>query len=71
MIPLLAKPGYSLGAFMVIAGQASYPIRGEVALVTGGASGIGKACVESLLARGAAVVTMDINPWVVGMYDRA
>jgi len=29
---------------------------GEVALVTGAASGIGKACVESLLARGAAVV---------------
>ena len=46
------------------------PFTGEVALVTGGASGIGKACVESLLARGAAVVTFDINPAVTRMYDR-
>lgn len=35
---------------------------GEVALVTGAASGIGKACVEALLKRGAAVVGLDINP---------
>jgi rhamnose utilization protein RhaD (predicted bifunctional aldolase and dehydrogenase)/NAD(P)-dependent dehydrogenase (short-subunit alcohol dehydrogenase family) len=34
---------------------------GEVALVTGAASGIGKACVESLLKRGAAVIGLDIN----------
>lgn len=33
---------------------------GEVALVTGAASGIGKACVASLLARGAAVIALDI-----------
>ena len=38
------------------------PFAGEVALVTGAASGIGKACVEALLARGAAVVGLDINP---------
>ncbi len=44
--------------------------QGEAALVTGGASGIGKACVESLLARGAAVATMDINPAVEGLFDR-
>jgi len=36
--------------------------RGEVALVTGAASGIGKACVASLLARGAAVVGTDLQP---------
>ena len=35
---------------------------GEVALVTGAASGIGKACVESLLERGAAVIGLDVNP---------
>ena len=34
---------------------------GEVALVTGAASGIGKACVESFLARGAAVIGLDIS----------
>lgn len=37
------------------------PFAGEVALVTGAASGIGKACVESLLARGAAVVALDLD----------
>jgi rhamnose utilization protein RhaD (predicted bifunctional aldolase and dehydrogenase)/NAD(P)-dependent dehydrogenase (short-subunit alcohol dehydrogenase family) len=35
---------------------------GEIVLITGAASGIGKACVESFLARGAAVVGLDINP---------
>ena len=40
---------------------------GEVALVTGAASGIGKACVESLLARGAAVVALDLAESVVTM----
>jgi NAD(P)-dependent dehydrogenase (short-subunit alcohol dehydrogenase family) len=34
---------------------------GEVALVTGAASGIGKACVEALLKRGAAVIGLDVN----------
>ena len=37
---------------------------GEVALVTGAASGIGKACAEALLKRGAAVVGLDRNPAV-------
>ena len=39
---------------------------GEVALVTGAASGIGKACVDALLARGAAVVGLDIDPAKIG-----
>lgn len=43
---------------------------GEVALVTGAASGIGKACVDSLLARGAAVVGLDINPVITSLYQR-
>lgn len=37
------------------------PFTGEVALVTGAASGIGKACVESLLAHGAAIVALDLD----------
>jgi len=43
---------------------------GEIALVTGGASGIGRACVESLLERGAAVLALDRSPDVAGMIDR-
>ena len=35
---------------------------GKVAIVTGGASGIGKASVAALLAHGAAVVAADLNP---------
>lgn len=46
------------------------PYSGEIALVTGAASGIGKACVEALLARGAAVVGLDINPAVEAIYQR-
>jgi len=41
---------------------------GEIALVTGAASGIGKACVQSFLNRGAAVVAVDINPAVESLY---
>lgn len=43
---------------------------GEIALVTGAASGIGKACVASLMARGAAVVGLDINPAITTMHKR-
>ena len=44
---------------------------GEVAVVTGAASGIGKACVESFLKRGAAVVALDRNPAVETQWKRA
>src|SRR5687767_11428443 len=43
---------------------------GEVALVTGAASGIGKASVEAFLKRGAAVVALDRNPAIEGMWKR-
>ncbi|HBL31373.1 MAG TPA: bifunctional aldolase/short-chain dehydrogenase [Acidobacteria bacterium] len=46
------------------------PFAGEVALVTGAASGIGKACVASLLARGAAVVGLDRDPGVASLHVR-
>ena len=42
---------------------------GEVAVVTGAASGIGKACVQSLLKRGSVVVGLDINPAVAALYQ--
>ncbi|MCL4505836.1 MAG: SDR family oxidoreductase [Chloroflexi bacterium] len=53
-----------------VSSGASTMYTGEVALVTGGASGIGKACVESLLGRGAAVISLDINPKVKTLFDR-
>jgi rhamnose utilization protein RhaD (predicted bifunctional aldolase and dehydrogenase)/NAD(P)-dependent dehydrogenase (short-subunit alcohol dehydrogenase family) len=46
------------------------PFTGEVAVVTGAASGIGKACVESFLKRGAAVVGLDRNPAIETMWKR-
>ena len=46
------------------------PFTGEIALVTGAASGIGKACVESFLKRGAAVVGLDRNPAIESMWKR-
>jgi rhamnose utilization protein RhaD (predicted bifunctional aldolase and dehydrogenase)/NAD(P)-dependent dehydrogenase (short-subunit alcohol dehydrogenase family) len=50
---------------------ASSPVfTGEVVLVTGAASGIGKACVESFLARGAAVIALDVNPAIETLWPR-
>ena len=43
---------------------------GEVALVTGGAFGIGKACIESLMKRGAAIIALDIKPQIETLYNR-
>jgi len=44
--------------------------QGRVALVTGAASGIGKACAEVLHSQGAAVVALDINPEVSKSFDK-
>jgi NAD(P)-dependent dehydrogenase (short-subunit alcohol dehydrogenase family) len=43
---------------------------GEVSLVTGAASGIGKAAVAAFLARGAAVVGLDLDPGVESLHTR-
>lgn len=49
---------------------ASPVFTGEVAFVTGAASGIGKACVDSLLKRGAAVVGIDLDSSIETLYKR-
>jgi NAD(P)-dependent dehydrogenase (short-subunit alcohol dehydrogenase family) len=57
---------------LAVARQALSPegvFAGEIALVTGAASGIGRACAESFLRRGAAVVGLDINPAVRQVFD--
>ncbi|MCP3850895.1 MAG: bifunctional aldolase/short-chain dehydrogenase [Gammaproteobacteria bacterium] len=43
---------------------------GEVALITGAVTGIGKACIDSMLARGACVVALDILSEIETLYDR-
>jgi rhamnose utilization protein RhaD (predicted bifunctional aldolase and dehydrogenase)/NAD(P)-dependent dehydrogenase (short-subunit alcohol dehydrogenase family) len=44
---------------------------GEVAIVTGAASGIGKACAEALLKRGAAVIGLDLSPAIASQWKRS
>ncbi|MBW9268243.1 MAG: bifunctional aldolase/short-chain dehydrogenase [Candidatus Thiodiazotropha sp. (ex. Lucinisca nassula)] len=43
--------------------------QGEVALITGAASGIGKASAASMLQRGAAVVGLDRNPAITQLFS--
>jgi NAD(P)-dependent dehydrogenase (short-subunit alcohol dehydrogenase family) len=45
-------------------GSSAPPLRGEIALVTGAASGIGKATVEALVEAGATAAAIDIVPGV-------
>jgi len=44
--------------------------QGKIALVTGAASGIGKACVEMLINKGAAVAAIDIDPTIQGLFNK-
>lgn len=45
------------------------PMAGKVVLVTGAASGIGRACTAAFLDRGAAVVGWDVNPAVATTFE--
>jgi NAD(P)-dependent dehydrogenase (short-subunit alcohol dehydrogenase family) len=45
------------------------PLAGQVALVTGAASGIGRACAGALLGEGAAVAGVDVDEGVADAFD--
>lgn len=49
-------------------GGQSPTLQGKVALVTGAASGIGRACVEALSAQGAVVTALDIQPSITEQF---
>jgi NAD(P)-dependent dehydrogenase (short-subunit alcohol dehydrogenase family) len=44
-------------------------MQAKIAIVTGGASGIGKACVEMLIHEGAVVTALDINPAIKDLFS--
>lgn len=45
------------------------PFTGQIALVTGAAAGIGRACVQRLVEQGAAVVALDVQAKVAQQFD--
>ena len=45
------------------------PLQGKIALITGGASGIGQACARQLHDEGAVVAVLDINPEVERIFE--
>lgn len=47
----------------------SKPLAGQIALVTGAASGIGRGCASQLLAAGACVVGWDMSPQIAETFD--
>ncbi len=50
--------------------SAAPALQGKIALVSGAASGIGKACVEALNAQGAVVAALDINPGITTQFTQ-
>ncbi|MDP6650785.1 MAG: bifunctional aldolase/short-chain dehydrogenase [Gammaproteobacteria bacterium] len=59
---LFAVEYWELEQAKLKSGAARAEFEGNVALVTGAASGIGRACVEEFTARGAVVIALDIAP---------
>ena len=47
-----------------------WTLSGEVALVTGAAAGIGRACAAAFLEKGASVAGLDINQKIVNLFEQ-
>ncbi len=45
-------------------------LHGKIALITGAASGIGRACAEALSDQGAVIVGLDINPEIAEIFNQ-
>jgi len=50
-------------------GTARTPFEGKIVVVSGAASGIGRACAEAFCEQGAAVVALDLNPEVTKHFN--
>nr|NLD41300.1 SDR family oxidoreductase [Actinomycetales bacterium] len=59
---------WSLQQAKMTRGRNPRPLDGQVAIVTGAASGIGRACAQALLDAGCAVVGWDLNPDVASTF---
>ncbi len=50
--------------------ESSLELQGKIALITGAAGGIGRACAEALYKQGSVVVGLDINPEIAEIFNQ-